>query len=86
MQNLQYTTAVADVIEYYAKQIVRAAYDSVAEANDYAITDNCDKIQFLLAESAQHNTVRDLAVAALDSTLDTVVRECMYTQLEQHIK
>jgi len=86
MQNLQYTTAVADVIEYYAKQIANAAYDSVAEANDYAITDNCDKIQYLLAESALHNTVRDLAVAALNSTLDTVVRECMYTQLEQHIK
>ena len=83
MQNTQYVTTVAQVIEYYAKQIANAAYDSVAEANDYSITDNCDKINFLLTESAQHNTVYSLAVAALDSTLDTVVRECMYTQLQQ---
>ena len=85
MQNTQYITAVAQVIENYAKQIANAAYDSVAEANDYSITDNCDKINYLLAESAQHNTVHSLAVAALNSTLDTVVRECMYTQLQQHV-
>jgi hypothetical protein len=85
MQNLQYTTAVAQVIESYATTIKNAAYDSVAEANDYSITDNCDKIQYLLQESAQHTTVDSLAVAALNSTLDTVVRECMYTQLQQHV-
>jgi len=55
MQNTQYVTAVAQVIEYYAKQIANAAYDSVAEANDYSVTDNCAKIQYLLAESATHN-------------------------------
>ena len=76
-----YTNAVATVIAYYAKSIANAAYDSVAEANDYSITDNCDKIQYLLQESAEHTTVQSLAVAALNSTLDTVVRECMYTQL-----
>ena len=81
MQNTQYTNAVASVIATYAKSIANAAYDSVAEANDYSITDNCDKIQYLLAESAQHNTVHSLAVAALNSSADTVVRECMYTQL-----
>ena len=85
MQNTQYVTAVAQVIENYAKQIANAAYDSVAEANDYSITDNCDKINYLLQESAQHTTVHDLAVTALESTLDTVVRECMYTQLMQHV-
>ena len=76
-----YTNAVATVIAYYAKSIANAAYDSVAEANDYSITDNCEKIQYLLAESAQHTTVQSLAVAALNSAADTVVRECMYTQL-----
>ena len=86
MQNTQYTTAVAQVIEYYAKQIANAAHDSVAEANDYAITDNCDKINYLLAESAQHTTVHSLAVAAFNSILDTVVRECMYENLMQHVK
>jgi len=61
MQNTQYTTAVASVIAYYAKQIANAAYDSVAEANDYSITDNCAKIQFLLAESANYTNVHMLA-------------------------
>jgi len=82
MQN--YTTAVATVIAYYAKMIANASYDSVAEANDYSITDNCDKIQYLLAESANYTTVHSLAVAALNSSADTVVRECMYTQLMQY--
>ena len=76
-----YTNAVASVIAYYAKQIANASYDSVAEASDYSITDNCTKIQYLLQESAQHTTVQSLAVAALNSAEDTVVRECMYTQL-----
>ena len=86
MQNLQYTTAVAAVIENYANSIKNAAYDSVVEAGDYSITDNCDKIQFLLSESAQHTTVKSLAIAALNSTLDTIVRECMYDSLMQHVK
>jgi hypothetical protein len=85
MQTHTYTNAVATVIAYYAKQITNAAYDSVAEASDYSIIDNCDKIQYLLAESAQHTTVQSLAVAALNSTADTVVRECMYTQLQAQI-
>ena len=85
MQNTQYVTAVTQVIEYYAKQIANCAHDSVAEANDYSVTDNCAKIQYLLAESAQHTTVHSLAVAALNCALDTVVRECMYTQLQPHI-
>ena len=80
-----YTNAVASVIAFYAKKIADASYDSVAESNDYSITDNCDKIQYLLAESANYTTVDDLAVCALNSTLDTVVRECMYTQLQAQI-
>ena len=84
MQSTQYTTAVASVIAYYAKMIADAAYDSVAEANDYSITDNCDKIQFILAASANYTNTHMLAVAALNSDLDTVVRECMYTQLMQY--
>ena len=86
MQNTQYTTAVAQVIENYTKLIANAAYDSVAEANDYSITDNCDKIQYLLQESANYTTVQSLAVAALNSAADTVVRECMYNSLMQHVK
>ena len=84
MQNTQYVTAVAQVIENYAKLIANAAYDSVVESNDYSITDNCAKIQYLLAESAQHNTVHSLAVAALNCAQDTAVRECIYNSLMQH--
>ena len=84
MQNTQYTTAVASVIATYAKKIADASYDAVAEANDYSITDNCDKIQFLLEASAKYTTVHMLAVAALNSGLDTVVRECMYESLMQY--
>ena len=84
MQNTQYTTAVASVIAYYAKSIANAAYDSVAESSDYSVTDNCAKIQFLLAESANYTTVQSLAAAAINSAADTVVRECMYTQLMQY--
>ena len=82
MQTQTYTNAVATVIAFYAKQIANASYDSVAEANDYSITDNCTKIQYLLAESANYTTVQSLAVAALNSNADTVVRECIYTQLQ----
>ena len=79
-----YTNAVSAVIAYYAQAIAHASYDSVAEANDYSITDNCTKIQYLLAASAQHTSINSLAVAALNCSEDTVVRECMYTQLMQH--
>ena len=84
MQTQTYTNAVASVIAHYAKSIANASYDSVAEASDYSITDNCDKIQFLLSESAKHTNANSLAVAALNSNLDTVVRECMYDKLTKH--
>ena len=85
MQNTAYTTAVASVIAAYAKSISAAAYDSVAESsNSYNISDNCYKIQYLLAESAHYSTVHDLAVAALNSNADTAVCECMYDQLLQY--
>jgi hypothetical protein len=79
-----YTNAVSAVIAQYAQNIANAAHDSVAESNDYSITDNCAKIQYLLAESAQHTSIDSLAVAALNCTEDTVVRECMYESLMQH--
>ena len=84
MQNTRYTTTVAHVIASYAADIKHAAYDSVAEASDYSITDNCYKIQFLLSESALHTNAHSLAVAALNCSADTVVRECMYDKLTKH--
>ena len=81
MQNENYITTVATVIESYATTIKNAAYDSIAEASDYSIQDNCDKIQYLLQESTKHTTIKSLAVAALNSSYDTCVRECMYNNL-----
>ena len=81
MQNENYITTVATVIESYATTIKNAAYDSIAEASDYSIQDNCDKIQYLLQESRKHTTIKSLAIAALNSSYDTCVRECMYNNL-----
>ena len=84
MQNTRYTTTVAHVIATYAHNVAHAAYDSVAEAGDYSITDNCYKIQFLLSESALHTNAHSLAVACLNADADTVVCECMYDKLTKH--
>ena len=45
MQN--YYTQVSNAIAHYAQQIAYAAADSVAENNNYCLTDNCYKMQFL---------------------------------------
>ena len=84
MQSTQYTTSVASVIAYYAKMIADAAYDSVAEAGDYSITDNCKKIQFILSASANYTSVHMLANACLNAAADTAVCECMYDNLMQY--
>ena len=80
MQNT-YNNTVIKAIENFAKQISNAAHDSVAENNDYSITDNLDSINFLFNNYTQHNNVNSLANAALNSNLDTVVRENIHAQL-----
>ena len=85
MQNTTYTQAVATVIATYAKLIANAAYDSVAEAsNSYNIDDNCYKIQFILAASADYTNVHMLAQRCLNADADTAVCECMYESLMQY--
>ena len=83
MQNIntQYTNAVTAAIESFANTIANCAHDSVAEANDYAITDSIDSIQFLYNNYANYNCVNSLAAAALNSNLDTVVRENIHARL-----
>lgn len=81
MQNTTYTNTVIATIENLAAQIKAAAHDSVAEANDYSVTDNADSINFIMQNYMQHTTVNSLANAALSSTLDTVVRENIHAQL-----
>ena len=80
MQNTQYTNAVITAIEYFATSIKNCAHDSVVENNDYAIADSTDCIQWLMENYTQYDNVQALANAALDSTLDTVVRENIHAQ------
>jgi len=81
MQNTQYLNTVTAAIEYFAAAIANCAHDSVAENNDYAIHDSIDSIQFLYNNYTQHTSVQSLAAAALDSTLDTAVRENIHAVL-----
>ena len=81
MQNTQYVNAVTAAITSFANTIANCAHDSVAEANDYAIHDSLDSIQFLYNNYTQHTSVQSLASAALNSTLDTAVRENIYAKL-----
>ena len=79
--NTQYTNAVTAAIESFARTIANCAHDSVAENNDYAIHDSIDSIQFLYDNYTKYDNVTCLANAALDSTLDTLVRENIHAQL-----
>ena len=81
MQTQTYTNAVTAAIESFARTIANCAHDSVAENNDYAIHDSIDSIQFLYDNYTKYDNVTCLANAALDSTLDTVVRENIHAVL-----
>ena len=79
--NTQYTNAVTAAIESFARTIANCAHDSVAENNDYAIHDSLDSIQFLYNNYTKYDNVTCLANAALNSNLDTLVRENIHAQL-----
>ena len=81
MQNTKYTNTVIATIENFAALIQNAAHDSVIEKNDYSIIDNVQALQYVYANYAQHSTVASLAAAALNSNLDTAVRENIHAQL-----
>ena len=81
MQNTQYVNAVTAAIEKFAATIADCAHDSVVENNDYGLHDSIDSIQFLYDNYTKYDNVTCLANAALDSTLDTVVRENIYEKL-----
>ena len=81
MQNTQYVNAVTAAITSFANTIANCAHDSVAENNDYAIHDSVASIQFLYNNYTQHTSVQSLASAALNSNLDTAVRENINAQL-----
>ena len=79
--NTQYTNAVSAAIQSFARTIANCAHDSVVENNDYAIHDSVDSIQFLYDNYTKYDNVNCLANAALNSALDTVVRENIHAQL-----
>ena len=81
MQNTQYVNTVTAAIESFARTIANCAHDSVAENNDYAIHDSIDSIQFLYDNYTKYDNVTCLANAALNSNLDTLVRENIHAQL-----
>ena len=81
MQNTQYENTVIAAIENFANTIVGSAHDSVVENADYAIQDSVDSIAFIMQNYMQHTSVQSLASAALNSNLDTVVRENIHAQL-----
>ena len=81
MQNTQYVNAVTAAITSFARTIANCAHDSVAENNDYAIHDSLDSIQFLYNNYTKYDNVTCLANAALNSNLDTAVRENIHAVL-----
>ncbi len=81
MQNTKYENVVIATLENFAAAISNAAHDSVAEKNDYSIFDNVQALQYVYANYAQHTSAASLASAALNSNLDTLVRESVHAQL-----
>ena len=81
MQNTAYQNAVIASITQFANTIANVAHDSVVENNDYAIHDSVDSIQFLYDNFTKYDNVTCLANAALSCTLDTVVREDIFSSL-----
>ena len=81
MQNTKYENVVIATIQNLAALVSNAAHDSVVEKNDYSIIDNVQALRFVYANYAQHTSVASLAAAALNSNLDTVVRENVQAQL-----
>jgi len=81
MQIKNYTLDVAEAIESFADCIKNCVADSIAENTDYAVQDSLDSIDFIFNNYAAHTSAESLANAALDSTLDTLVRENIYASL-----
>ena len=81
MQNTKYENVVIATIQNLAALVSNAAHDSIVEKNDYSITDNVQALQYVFANYTQHTSAASLAAAALNSKMDTVVRETVHAQL-----
>ena len=81
MQNTNYQNVVIATMQNLAALVSNAAHDSIVEKNDYSITDNVQALQYVFANYTQHTSAASLAAAALNSKMDTVVRETVHAQL-----
>jgi hypothetical protein len=81
MQNTNYQNVVIATMQNLAALVSNAAHDSIVEKNDYSITDNVQALQYVFANYTQHTSAASLAAAALNSNLDTAVRENIHAQL-----
>ena len=81
MQNTNYQNVVIATMQNLAALVSTAAHDSIVEKNDYSITDNVQALQYVFANYTQHTSAASLAAAALNSNLDTAVRENIHAQL-----
>jgi len=77
-----YENSVTYAIETFSANII----DSASELfeSDIEIADNVESIQFVLSNYENFDNVRELANAALASTLDTVVRENIFNTLHDY--
>ena len=81
MQNTNYQNVVIATMQNLAALVSSAAHDSIVEKNDYSITDNVQALQYVFANYTQHTSAASLAAAALNSKMDTAVRESVHAQL-----
>jgi hypothetical protein len=81
MQNTKYENVVIATIENLAALVNSAAHDSVVEKNNYNVIENVQALSYVFANYTQHTSAASLAAAALNSKMDTVVRETVHAQL-----
>ena len=81
MQNTNYQNVVIATMQNLAALVSSAAHDSVVEKNNYNVIENVQALSYVFANYTQHTSVASLAAAALNSKMDTVVRENVHAQL-----
>jgi Ribonuclease G/E len=81
MQNTKYENVVIATMQNLAALVSSAAHDSVVEKNNYNVIENVQALSYVFANYTQHTSIASLAAAALNSNLDTAVRENIHAQL-----
>ena len=81
MQNTKYENVVIATMQNLAALVSNAAHDSVVEKNNYNIIENVQALSYVFANYTKHTSAASLAAAALNSKMDTAVRESVHAQL-----